>query len=74
MNRFSSGALLMYQLSPGLSSVLGNILKFFLKPYTLRVLASQHPSSIRSLNPLEGQGLLLDPQIGFLAGSVLKDM
>ena len=43
MNRFSSGALLMYQLSPELSSFLGKYFKVFLKPYTVRVSPSQHP-------------------------------
>jgi hypothetical protein len=37
VNRFSSGALLMYQLSPELSSVLRKYFKVFLKPYTVRV-------------------------------------
>jgi hypothetical protein len=32
VNRFSSGALLMYQLSPGLSSVLGKYFKVFFEP------------------------------------------
>jgi hypothetical protein len=49
VNRFSSGALLMYQLSPGLSSVLPKYFKVFLKPYTVRVSARKHRSGIRWL-------------------------
>jgi hypothetical protein len=68
VNRFSSGALLMYQLSPELSSVLRKYFQLFLKPYTVRVLARKHGFGLRWLTPLSGKGLLLDPQIGPLAG------
>jgi hypothetical protein len=52
VNRFSSGALLMYQLSPELSSVLLKYFKVFFNPYTVRVSARKHGSGIRLLIPL----------------------
>jgi hypothetical protein len=52
VNRFSSGALLMYQLSPELSSVLPKYFKFFLKPYTVRVSDKKYRFGIRWLTPL----------------------